>query len=122
MPRSSCCVPPRYRSEASGRLAVVTHTSIIRVGLRLTPLEEETSAPENTLLLFFFSGHGVNVGGTEYILPKLRLRPADLNGPKNIENSAISVNWLKNTLERSAAASVIILDTHFPTVSFRSSN
>ena len=108
--------------EASGRPAVVTPTSIIRVGLRVTPLEEDTSTPENTLLLFFFSGHGVNVGGTEYILPKLLLRPADLNGPKDIENSAISVNWLKKTLERSAAASVIILDTHFPTVSFRSSN
>jgi len=34
------------------------------------------------------------------------------------QNSAVSVNWLKLTLERSAAASVIILDTHFPTISF----
>jgi hypothetical protein len=93
-------------SEANGRLALFTPKPIIRVDF--APVEE-ISAPKNTLFLFFFSGHGVNVGGIEYIIPKLSLGTTDLNGPKDIENSAISVNWLKETLERSAAASVIIL-------------
>jgi hypothetical protein len=105
-------------SNASGRLAVFKPTPIARVGF--APLEE-ISAPNNTLLLFFFSGHGLNVDGTEYIIPKLSVGHKELNLLKDIEDYAISVNWLKATLERSAAVSVIILDTHFPIVSFRRS-
>jgi hypothetical protein len=101
--------------EASRRSAAFRPIPIIRVALR--PMNENISAPNNTLFLFFFSGHGVNVGGTEYIIPKLPLGPTrEEIRPKDIENSAISVKWLKETLERSAAASVIILDTHFPAI------
>jgi hypothetical protein len=106
--------------NARGRLAEFMHTSIIRVGF--VPIEEEFTAPKNTLLLFFFSGHGVNAGSTEYIIPRLSPVLTNLNGPRDFENYAIRVNWLKQTLERSAAASVIILDTHFPTISFGKSS
>jgi hypothetical protein len=96
-------------------LAVVTPTPVIRVGLYLSEREKILS-PENTLFLFFFSGHGVTVDGREYIIAKL---PLDhLIGPTDLEHFAISVNWLETTLELSAAASVIMLDTHFPRARF----
>jgi uncharacterized caspase-like protein len=103
-----------FRQYSSGEADGLTPVSLSPV---FEPVEEST-APKNTLLLFFFSGHGVTIRGTatEYIIPRLGLMT--LNGPDDIENSAVSVNWLKQTLERSAAASVIILDTHFPTISF----
>jgi hypothetical protein len=98
---------------ADGRLVAPAPAPFIRVGF--APVEERL-APDNTLALFFFSGHGVGVAGTEYIIPKLSRDTATL---RDLETSAITVTWLKQALERAAAASVIILDTHFPTVSFR---
>jgi uncharacterized caspase-like protein len=100
---------------AKGRLTGMTPGLFIRTGL--IPVEEATP-PGNTLLLFFFSGHGVGVANENYIIPRLSLSSASLNGPEDIENSAVSVTLLTRFLERSAAASVLILDTHFPTVSF----
>ena len=85
-------------------------TSLIRVGL--TP-EQEIRAPDNTLVLFFFSGHGQSVDDKDYIIPKVPgsgdLRPEDVE-------SFVGLSWLLQRLERAAAASVIILDTHFPRV------
>jgi hypothetical protein len=101
---------------AIGQLAVSGHMPIINIGT--IRVQEEKRAPDNTLFVFFFSGHGVTVGGTEYIITKLPLSSTQVVGPKDIENHAISVNWLKAALERSAAASVIILDTHFPIIDF----
>lgn len=101
--------------EADGRLAELAPAPLIRVGF--APVREHPG-PDNTLFVFFFSGHGVGVAGTDYIIPRLSRGPATLSGPQDLENWAISVNWLKQALERSAAASVIILDTHFPTISF----
>jgi hypothetical protein len=92
--------------EAKGRLAGFEPTSLTRVGI---------DAPDNTLFLFFFSGHAVTLDdGTEYILPKVSGGLAKISRQEDVKNSAVSVNWLKQTLERSAAASVIIFDTHFP--------
>jgi hypothetical protein len=112
-------VAQAFRSKSSagstGRLAKITPALFIRTGL--VPVKEPT-APDNTLLLFFFSGHGVQVAGENYIIPRLSLSSGSLNGPEDIENSAISVTLLMRYLERTAAASVLILDTHFPTVSF----
>jgi TIR domain len=104
-------------AEAKGQFARLAPAPFIRVGLGLVPVDE-IPAPDNTLLLVFFSGHGVHVAGADYIIPRLSLGAATLNGPEDIENSALSVNWLVRTLGRSAAASVLILDTHFPTASF----
>jgi hypothetical protein len=103
----------RSYGEARERLTVIRPIPIIRVGG--FPVEEkEISAPGNTLFVFFFSGHGANVGGAEYIIPKLSRRLPEFEAKDFFETYAISVSWLKKTLERSAAASVIILDTHFP--------
>jgi hypothetical protein len=100
-------------SEPIGRRMLV-QTPFIRVGL--VPVQENP-AEDNTLLLFFFSGHGIRVGDTDYIIPKL---PGDgfIGSPQDVENGAVSLSWLLQRLERSAAASVIILDTHFPPVGF----
>jgi hypothetical protein len=97
---------------ARGRLSGFEPTSLIRVGIGPT---QELFAPSNTLFLVFFSGHGVTLDdGTEYILPKISGGLAKISRQEDVKNSAVSVNWLKQTLERSAAASVIIFDTHFP--------
>ena len=105
---------PKSSVGAKGQLARMTSTLFIRVGL--VPLKEPT-APDNTLLLFFFSGHGVQVAAN-YIIPRLSLSSANLTEQSDIENSGVSVTLLMRYLERSAAASVLILDTHFPAVSF----
>jgi hypothetical protein len=106
---------PRSSAGAKGRLAGMPSGLIIRTGL--VPVKELT-APDNTLVLFFFSGHGVQVAGENYIIPRLSLSSASLKAPEDIEKSAISVTLLARFLQRSAAASVLILDTHFPAVSF----
>jgi hypothetical protein len=101
--------------EPQGRLTGFAPASLIRVGF--APVQEAL-APDNTLLLFFFSGHGVSVGGTEYIIPRLSLASTYLDRPDGFEKFVIGVSWLTQAQERSAAASVIILDTHFPAISF----
>ena len=100
------------RRAGDARRVELAPASLVRVGLALAP---EIQAPDNTLLLFFFSGHGVQVAEKEYIIPRLAGR-GDLRGPEDIENSGVSVSWLLQRLERAAAASVVILDTHFPRV------
>jgi hypothetical protein len=108
-------------AHTRGRLVGVPPPMFIRAGF--IPVEEAT-APDNTLVLFFFSGHGVSYAGTEYIIPRLAggqdlaSGPDSIIGPDDFERAAISVNWLKRSLERAAAASVLILDTHFPAISF----
>jgi uncharacterized caspase-like protein len=93
---------------------MLAQSPVIRVAL--VPVQEHP-AEENTLFLFFFSGHGIRVTDTDYIIPKL---PGDgyIGSPQDVENGAVSLGWLLQTLERSAAASVVILDTHFPPVAF----
>jgi hypothetical protein len=102
------------RRAGDGRRMELAPASLVRVGL--TPARE-IQAPDNTLLLFFFSGHGVQVAEKEYIIPRLAGR-GDLRGPEDIERSAVNVSSLLQRLERAAAASVVILDTHFPQVTF----
>ena len=100
-------------AESKGLLAKLARVPLIRAGL---VEEQEPPAPDNTLLLFFFSGHGVHIASGDYIIPRLALGSTTINGPKDIENSALNINRLMRLLERAAAASVLILDTHFPTV------
>jgi hypothetical protein len=103
------------RPQASGAPEGRQARPLVRAGL--IPVKEQP-APDNTLVLFFFSGHGVHVAGTDYIIPRLPGGPASLTRPEDFERSAVSVNWLLQTLERSSAASVVILDTHFPRITF----
>ena len=77
-------------------------------------------SPENTLFVFFFSGHGVEVGGESYLIPKMFPRVNEVRSPEDIENAAVKVTWLTRMAEETAAASVLILDTHFPTIAFGS--
>jgi len=98
----------------NGRRAGLAPTSQIRVGL--TPVQE-SHAPDNTLVLFFFSGHGQWDGEKDYIVPRLP-GSGDLKD-EDIE-SFISLRSLLQMLEGAAAASVVILDTHFTHASMSS--
>jgi hypothetical protein len=68
--------------------------------------------PPNTLLLFFFSGHGMSVDGHTYILPDLA--GSRLRTDAELQAAAVNVQALMNYASENAAASVVILDTHFP--------
>jgi hypothetical protein len=94
--------------EPDGSSAGFASASIIRAN---SSREFKFFPPKNTLFLLFFSGHGLNWDSIDYIVPRL---PPDLTEVKDIKNGAISVSWLTERLESLAAASVIILDTHFP--------
>lgn len=55
---------PKSSAGVKDRPAGMASNLFVRAGL--VPLKERT-APDNTLLLFFFSGHGVQVAGENYI-------------------------------------------------------
>ena len=69
-------------------------------------------SPSNTLLLFFFSGNGARVEGSDYIVP--RVAHDSLDSPDNVARDLIAVPHLTERFEELAAASVVILDTDFP--------
>jgi hypothetical protein len=70
-----------------------------------------SSAPPNTMLLFFFSGPGVEVDGEDYLIP--RVGPDGLNNPESVVRQTLAVPHLTERFDELAAASVVILDTHF---------
>lgn len=82
--------------------------TIQKVGLKFT----KDPAPPNTLLFFFFSGHGVEVQGLDYLIPHLKGGRA--NTPQDIMNDAIIISQLTKEIDETASASIVILDTHFP--------
>lgn len=69
---------------------------------------------ENTLVFFFFSGHGVSIRAEKYILPFL----GDRNEPteKTIQLYGIRLGDLEHQLSKCAAQSIVIIDTHFPEI------
>ncbi|MGE0036139.1 MAG: TIR domain-containing protein [Xanthobacteraceae bacterium] len=69
-------------------------------------------APANSLLFFFFSGHGFTVDKQTYVLPHVQGSPMD--SLADVDAAAIRVQDLTDYASRHAAASVVILDTHFP--------
>jgi hypothetical protein len=99
--------------EVRWQLPLFGALPITRVGFA-----KVVTAPNNTLFLLYYSGQGFNADGVDYITTRPPPGPTDQIGRKDIENTAISLNWLKEKLESSAAASVIILDTNFVTASF----
>jgi Caspase domain len=103
-------VGPRVRDEQL----------LVRVGLKY---EEPAAAPapDNTLFVLFFSGHGVHIRDKDYIIPRLSPHIDSVKSPDDVERVAVNVAWLTRAAEETAAASIVILDTHFPTVSFDSS-
>jgi hypothetical protein len=111
--------------EEPGRSAPLTLPPLIRVNVVSLPEQgseaapyapDANAAPSNTLFFFFYSGFGLHIRDTDYLAPKSVNPDDELN---EVEKRAISVKWLMQTLERSAAASVIILDTDFFDISVR---
>lgn len=93
---------------------------LIPVGLNFQWATPTATAPDNTLLMLFFSGHGGRLADKEYIIPRLSPHIAKIRSPEDIMNLCVDVTWLTQAAEEVAAASVVILDTHFPTISFTS--
>ena len=89
--------------HAPGALPVVPTGLVAEPGARFEP---------NTLLLVFFSGHGMSTDGQNYLLPDLRGR--QLRDVRDAEAGAVNVQTLTELVSAHAAASIIILDTHFP--------
>jgi hypothetical protein len=112
----------RERSSNDGDTAVGGRYPklLIPVGLGVGFTTPAIDAPDNTLLIIFYSGHGVHLADKDYIIPRLSPHIKTVQGPQDIENLCVSVSWLTQAAEEAAAASVVILDTHFPTVSFDS--
>lgn len=75
-------------------------------------LEVVREPPANTLLFFFFSGHGLTVDNQTYILPQLQGSP--MSSVAEVQAVAINVQALTDYASANSAASVVILDTHFP--------
>jgi hypothetical protein len=92
------------RASASANQGAIIKTSSI--------VDSPSAPPANTLLLFFFSGHGVQVDGLDYIVP--RVSHDSLETPSNIARDTMAVPHLTDKLDDLAVASVIILDTDFP--------
>jgi uncharacterized caspase-like protein len=94
---------PLPAPHAPGALPVVPAGLVPEPGGRFEP---------NTLLLVFFSGHGMSADGQNYLLPDLRGRqPRDV---RDAETGAVNVQTLTEIASAHAAASIMILDTHFP--------
>ena len=78
------------------------------------PKADTEEAWPNTLLIFYFSGHGFSVEYRDYLLPKLGNR--QITNAEAALSLGLPLDPLKEKLSTCAAASVLILDTHFPRV------
>ena len=76
-----------------------TRSSLLRL-LKLTFEKEFMGAGDN--FWFFFSGHGARVKGVDYIIPSDTFA-------EDIENSAISVNYIIQRLQRCGADNVVLI-------------
>lgn len=66
----------------------------------------------NTLLFVFFSGHGVTINGNRYLITNvLGARREDKEG---IRSKSVEVQRILRDAQEAAAASIVIVDTHFP--------
>jgi hypothetical protein len=78
-------------------------------------LDRTSSSPSNTLLIFYFSGHGFEIAGENCLMPTIE------GSPFKTENDAqlvgVRLESLRRVLSDCSAASVLILDTHFPEIS-----
>ena len=89
--------------------------SMVKVGITNAEGVQAEQPLPNTLLLFFFSGHGVEIDGQDYIVPRLSV--ASSPSPEAILSGGIVVTQLTRAIDDIAAASIVILDTHFPKLS-----
>lgn len=90
-------------------------SQIVKVGLTESLANVRSEQPlENTLLVFFFSGHGVEIDGRDYIIP--RLPDGSSAMPAQIAVGSLVTTDLVRTIDNVASASIVILDTHFPSL------
>jgi hypothetical protein len=90
--------------SADGSLDAIVKARLT-VGAPLTP------APSNTFFLFFFSGPGVDVDDEDYLVP--HVGQGSMDSPESVAREALAVPNLTQRFDELAAASVVILDTHF---------
>jgi hypothetical protein len=61
----------------------------------------------NDMAIFYFAGHGIEVNGTNYLIPV----DADLNSETDVEYNTLNVNWLLGNLdEKKVGMKLLILD------------
>lgn len=61
----------------------------------------------NDMAIFYFAGHGIEVNGTNYLIPV----DADLNSETDVEYNTMNVNWLLGNLEeKKVGMKLLILD------------
>ncbi len=84
---------------------VTKKTNLTRQELIETANNFENSITSNDEVLFYFSGHGVQVDGTNYLIPI----DANITKERDIEFEAVSLNRIMSCLEKSRL-NIIILD------------
>ena len=92
--------------------APASQLPVVKVGIKTAPGEAPQQPIANTLLLFFFSGHGIEIDGQDYIIP--RLPDGTTLSNEDIARGSVVVTQLTRAIDDLAAASIVILDTHFP--------
>jgi hypothetical protein len=96
-------------------------TLVERVNLVLNSgIIKSRPPPANTLLFFFYSGHGLEFSGDDYIVPRLNSTEADgfphltlARDFSALTARMIPMRSLAKQIEKIAAASILILDTNF---------
>lgn len=84
---------------------------IHRAGVRLGP-------PPNTLIMLIYAGFGLTIDGDGYI----NTDDADHRNEKDLGNTMISLAAISEMFREKTAASIMILDTNFPTLDFMKQN
>ncbi|MEM6487261.1 MAG: caspase family protein [Pseudomonadota bacterium] len=78
-------------------------------------------APEGTVALFYFAGHGVQTGGRNFLIPV----GASVRDEADLEGEAVAADWVLRQMESAGTTNIMILDAcrdnPFAT-SFRSSS
>jgi hypothetical protein len=66
----------------------------------------------NNLLILFFSGHGVTIRERKYLIPSIGVQPPASDD--DLAAKSVDLASLEAKIESCAAASIMIIDTHFP--------
>jgi hypothetical protein len=70
--------------------------------------------PANSLVIFYFSGHGFQVDGQNFLMPIIENNP--FKTEKEAQLVGLNFDSLQQLISDCSAASVFILDTHFPAI------
>jgi Caspase domain len=78
-------------------------------------LDRSSLPPSNTLVIFYFSGHGFEIAGENFLMPTIGDSP--FKTEKDAQLVGVRLESLRQVISDCSAASVFILDTHFPEIS-----